>query len=50
MLGKNVVDVKVGNGLEVTVREQQGWVRHASGEGEIERNDMRMQQTHFSQP
>ena len=33
------VDVKVGNGLEVTVKEQQGWVRHETGEGEMERCD-----------
>ena len=33
-------------GLEVTVREQQGWrVKHENGEGEMEINDMRMQQT-----
>ena len=33
------VDVRVRIGLEVTVREQQGWVNHEKGEGEMERND-----------
>ena len=33
-------------GLQVTVREQQGRrVKHESGEGEMEKCDMRMQQT-----
>ena len=33
------VDVKVRNGLEVTVKEQQGWVKHETGESEMERCD-----------
>ena len=33
-------------GLEVTVREQQGrWMKHESGEGEMERYDMRTANT-----
>ena len=35
------MDVKVRNGLEVTVKEQQGWVRHDTGESEMERCDTR---------
>ena len=35
-----VSEVVVGSGLEVTVREQQGWVRHEKGEGEIEKRHM----------
>ena len=48
-LGKDCADGKVEeDGLEVTVREQQGWrVKHENGEGEMEINDMRMQQTFF---
>ena len=35
-------------GLQVTVREQQGWrVKHGNGEDEMERHDIRMQQTFF---
>ena len=34
-----VSEVVVGSGLEVTVKEQQGWVNHEKGEGEIEKND-----------
>ena len=36
---KERVDVKVRIGLEVTVKEQQGWVRHETEESERERND-----------
>ena len=31
------MDVKVRNGFEVTVKEQQGWVRHETGDGEMEK-------------
>ena len=34
-----VNEVVVGIGLEVDVREQQGWVNHEKGEGEIEKYD-----------
>ena len=38
-------------GFEVTAREQQAWrVKHDSGEGEMERVDMRMQHTFFMRP
>ena len=34
------------HGVEVSVREQQGWrVKHGNGESEMEINDIRMQQT-----
>ena len=34
-----VSEVVVGIGLEVTVHEQQGWMNHEKGEGEMERCD-----------
>ena len=34
-----VSEVVVGSGLEVTVQEQQGWVRHEKGDGDMERYD-----------
>ena len=40
--------VVVGGGLEVTVKEQQGSVKHEKGEGEMERTKAHMQQTPFS--
>ena len=42
-----VSEVVVGSGLEVTVRKQQGWVRHEKGEGEMERNDTHTINTFF---
>ena len=44
-LGKKVMNIKVGKGLQVTDREQQGRVKHESGEGEMESKDMRVHQT-----
>ena len=35
-----VNEVVVGIGLEVDVREQQGWVNHEKGDSEMERYDM----------
>ena len=34
-----VSEVVVRIGLEVTVQEQQGWLNHEKGEGEMERDD-----------